>query len=204
VTFAPQNTLVNIMMSPADVQDIEERLPFVLTTEDIGQYKLTYVGREKVDEVDTYVFDVAPKTLEKNKRYFLGRIWVDQKDLQIVVTSGKNVPDDTRKGHEDLSPPFTTYREQVDGKYWFPVYTKADAMLHFDGGKGYLSQDVHIREICRYTDYKQFRSTIKLIFQGQDVTNNSNQPGAAQPGNSQTPPPNPPANPPPAAAPSHP
>jgi hypothetical protein len=175
VTFAPQNTLERITMSPADVSDIEQRLPFVLTTEDVGQYNLTYVGRQKVDEVDCYVFDVAPKVMEKNKRYLKGRIWVDQKDLQIVITSGKNVPDDLRKGHEDLSPPFTTYREQVDGKYWFPVYTKADAELHFSGGKGYMSQDVHIRQIVRYTDYKQFRSTVKLIFQGQDVTNNTQQ-----------------------------
>jgi hypothetical protein len=176
VTFAPQNTLERITMSPADVSDIEQRLPFVLTTEDVGQYNLTYVGRQKVDEVDCYVFDVAPKVMEKGKRYLKGRIWVDQKDLQIVITSGKNVPDDMRKGHEDLSPPFTTYREQVDGKYWFPVYTKADAELHFSGGNGYMSQDVHIRQIVRYTDYKQFRSTVKLIFQGQDVTNNSGQP----------------------------
>src|SRR3984957_18651136 len=109
VTFAPQNTLERITMSPADVSDIEQRLPFVLTTEDVGQYNLTYAGRQKVDEVDCYVFDVAPKVME------------------IVITSAKNVPDDMRKGHEDLSPPFTTYREQVDGKYWFPVYTKADA-----------------------------------------------------------------------------
>src|SRR6202453_3524531 len=176
VTFAPANTLERIQMSPADVSDIEQRLPFVLTTEDVGQYNLTYVGRQKVDEVDCYVFDVAPKVMEKGKRYLKGRIWVDQKDLQIVITSAKNVPDDMRKGHEDLSPPFTTYREQVDGKYWFPVYTKADAELHFSGGSGYMAQDVRIRQIVRYTDYKQFRSTVKLIFQGQDVTNNSNQP----------------------------
>jgi hypothetical protein len=90
------------------------------------------------------------------------------------------VPDDTRKGHEDLSPPFTTYREQVDGKYWFPVYTKADAMLHFSGGNGYMGEDVHIREICRYTDYKQFRSSVKLIFEGQDVTNKTTQPDQGQ------------------------
>ena len=179
VTFAPANTLERIQMSPADVSDIEQRLPFVLTTEDVGQYNLTYVGRQKVDEVDCYVFDVAPKVMEKNKRYLKGRIWVDQKDLQIVITSAKNVPDDVRKGHEDLSPPFTTYREQVDGKYWFPVYTKADAELHFSGGNGYLSQDVHIRQIVRYTDYKQFRSTVKLIFEGQDVTNNTGQPNNA-------------------------
>jgi hypothetical protein len=176
VTFAPQNTLERIQMSPADVSDIEQRLPFVLTTEDVGQYNLTYVGRQKVDEVDCYIFDVAPKVMEKGKRYIKGRIWVDQKDLQIVITSAKNVPDDMRKGHEDLSPPFTTYREQVDGKYWFPVYTKADAELHFSGGSGYMSQDVHIRQIVRYTDYKQFRSNIKVLFQGQDVTNNTGQP----------------------------
>jgi hypothetical protein len=176
VTFAPANTLERITMSPADVSDIEQRLPFVLTSEDVGQYNLTYVGRQKVDEVDCYVFEVAPKVMEKGKRYLKGRIWVDQKDLQIVITSAKNVPDDMRKGHEDLSPPFTTYREQVDGKYWFPVYTKADAELHFSGWSGYMSQDVHIRQIVRYTDYKQFRSTVKLIFQGQDVTNNTGQP----------------------------
>jgi hypothetical protein len=176
VTFAPQNTLERITMSPSDISDIEQRLPFVLTTEDVGQYNLNYVGRQKVDEVDCYVFDVAPKVMEKGKRYLKGRIWVDQKDMQIVITSGKNVPDDLRKGHEDLSPPFTTYREQVDGKYWFPVYTKADAELHFAGGSGYMSQDVRIRQIVRYTDYKQFRSTVKLIFEGQDVTNNTGQP----------------------------
>jgi hypothetical protein len=192
VTFAPQNTLERIQMSPADVSDIEQRLPFVLTTEDVGQYNLTYVGRQKVDEVDCYVFDVAPKVMEKGKRYLKGRIWVDQKDLQIVITSAKNVPDDMRKGHEDLSPPFTTYREQVDGKYWFPVYTKADAELHFSGGSGYMSQDVRIRQIVRYTDYKQFRSTVKLIFQGQDVTNNQGQPqNGSQPANGQQPPPQP-------------
>jgi hypothetical protein len=194
VTFAPQNTLERIQMTPADVSDIEQRLPFVLTSEDVGQYNLTYVGRQKVDEVNCYVFDVAPKVMEKGKRYLKGRIWVDQKDLQIVITSAKNVPDDMRKGHEDLSPPFTTYREQVDGKYWFPVYTKADAELHFSGGSGYMSSDIHIRQIVRYTDYKQFRSTVKLIFQGQDVTNNQGQPQSGSPPASGQQPASPPAS----------
>ncbi len=194
VIFAPQNTLERITMSPSDVSDIEQRLPFVLTMEDVGQYNLDYVGRQKVDEVDCYVFDVAPKVIEKNKRYLKGRIWVDEKDLQIVITSAKNVPDDLRKGHEDLSPPFTTYREQVDGKYWFPIYTKADAELHFEGGAGTISQDTRIREIVRYTDYKQFRSTVKLIFQGQDVTGKPEQQQPANPpANGQQPQASPPA-----------
>jgi hypothetical protein len=170
VLQAPASTLERIMMSPADFQDIQQRLPFVLTTEDAAQYNVTYVGKQKVDELDTYVFDVAPKVIEKKKRYFQGRIWVDTQDLLIVVTNGKNVPDDTRKGHEDLSPPFVTYREQIDGKYWFPVYTKGDGILHFTGGNGYLSQDVHIREFVKYSDYKQFKSTVKITYGGQDIT----------------------------------
>ncbi len=169
VTEAPQNTLERVQMSPADFQDIEHRLPFVLTQQDAGQYDVTYVGKQPVDEVPTYVFDVKPKVIEKNKRYFQGRIWVDAKDYQIVVTNGKNVPDDIRKGHEDLSPPFITFRQQVDGKYWFPVYTKGDGTLHFSGGSGFLSQDVHMKEIVKYTNYKRFGSSVKITFDGQDV-----------------------------------
>ena len=108
VVDAPLSTLERVTMSPADFSDIENRLPFVLTTEDAEQYNISYVGKQKIDQVDTYVFDVEPKTIEKNHRYFKGRIWVDQKDHQIVVTDGKNVPDDLRKGHENLSLPFIT------------------------------------------------------------------------------------------------
>ncbi len=186
VVFAPQNTLERVMMSPADFQDIEHRLPFILTTEDLPQYDITYLGRQHIDEIDTYVFSAAPKVLEKNKRYFQGKVWVDQQDFQIVLVNGKSVPDDKRKGHEDLSPPYTTYYEQVDGKYWFPTYTKAEGNLHFSGGNGYLSQDVHLRTIVKYTDYKQFHATSRIIYNGQDITDNkapdtSKQPPAPTP-----------------------
>jgi len=171
VVLAPANSLERISMSPADFQDIQQRLPFVLTKEDVGQYDLKYVGRQTVDQVPCYVFDVAPKELVKGKRYFEGKIWVDAEALQIVVTSGKNVPDDLRKGHEDLSTPFTTYREQVDGENWFPTYTKGDGVLHFTGGNGYLGQDVRVRQTIKYTDYKQFGSTVKILYNGQEVEN---------------------------------
>jgi hypothetical protein len=158
------------MMSPSDLQDIQKGYPFVLTAEDIGQYDVKYVGRQKVDEIDCYVFDVSPKVIEKKKRYLLGRIWVDTTDLQIVVTNGRMVPDDTRKGSEDLHPPFMTWRQQVDGHYWFPVYTKGEGILHFAGGSGYLAQDVHMRDTIKYSDYKRFGSTTKIIYDGQDIT----------------------------------
>ena len=170
VVYAPQNTLQRVMMTPSDLQDIQHGYPFVLTAEDIGQYVVKYVGRQKVDEVDCYAFDVSPKVIEKKKRYFLGRIWVDSSDLQIVVTNGRMVPDDTRKNSEDLHPPFMTWREQVDGHYWFPVYTKGEGVLHFSAAYGSLGSDVHMRDTIKYSDYKQFGSTTRIIYDGQDIS----------------------------------
>jgi hypothetical protein len=176
VVFAPGNTLQRVMMSPSDLQDISHGYPFVLTTEQIAQYNVSYVGRQKVDEVDCFVFSVSPKVIEKNKRYFDGRIWVDASDLQIVVTNGRMVPDDTRKNSEDLHPPFMTWRQQVDGHYWFPVYTKGEGILHFSGGNGYMGDDVHIRDTVKYTDYKRFGSTSTIIYNGQNIPPSNPQP----------------------------
>jgi len=186
VIFAPANTLDQgpnggITMTPADFDEIEHRLPFVFTNENLPQYDLTYVGRQKVDELDTYVFQAAPKRFEKNKHYFQGKLWVDQQDFQIVLINGMTVPQDTRPGHEDLEPPFTTYYEQVDGKYWFPTYTKAEGELHFAAARGALSQDIHIRSIVKYTDYKQFHATSRIIYDGQDITNNKATPPSNPP-----------------------
>ena len=176
VVYAPQNTLQRVMMTPSDLQDIQHGYPFVLTAEDIGQYDVKYVGRQKVDELDCYVFDVSPKVIEKKKRYLLGRVWVDATDLQIVVTNGHMVPDDTRKNDEDLHPPFMTWRQQVDGHYWFPVYSKGEGILHFAGGRGYMSSDVHLRQVVKYSDYKRFGSTTTILYNGQEIPAAGSQP----------------------------
>lgn len=179
--YAPESTLERVQMSPSDLQDIQHGYSFVLTTEAIPQYDVKYVGKQQVDEVDCYVFDVSPKQILKNKRYFLGRVWVDQQDLQIVVTNGRMVPDNTKKGDEDLHPPFMTWRAQVDGHYWFPVYTKGEGILHFAGGHGYMSQDVHIRDVIKYTDYKQFGSTMRIVsVDGEAQDGKAAQPGTAK------------------------
>ena len=170
VVFAPQNTLERVMMTPPDFDEIEHRLPFILTTDDLPKYTVTYVGRQKVDDLDTYVFDAGPSHIEKNHHYFQGRVWVDQQDLQIVLINGKTVPQDTRPGKEDLQPPFTTYYEQVDGKYWFPTYTKADGVLHFASTRNGMGEDIHMRSIVKFTDYKQFRATSRILYDGQDIT----------------------------------
>jgi hypothetical protein len=170
VIYAPQNTLQRVQMSPSDLQEIQRGNPFVLTTEEIGQYNVKYVGRQKVDEVDCYVFDVAPKVIEKKQRYLDGRIWVDTIGLKIVVTNGRMVPYDTRKYSKDLHPLLMTWRQQVNGHNWFPVYTKGEGVLHFSGGSGHMAQNVHIRDTIKYTDYKQLGSTIKVVDEGRDIT----------------------------------
>jgi len=167
VVFAPANTLERVIMTPTDFDEIEHRLPFILTTEDLPQYDVKYLGRQKVDDLETYVFQAGPKTLEKGKHYFQGKVWIDQQDYQIVLINGMTVPQDLRKGHADLQPPFTTYYEQIDGKYWFPTYTKAEGILHFPVGEG---GDIHMRNIVKYTDYKQFHATSRIIYNGEDIT----------------------------------
>lgn len=156
VVSAPQPTLTRISLSQQDLDDLERVQPFVLTTQELPKYDIKYVGREEIDELSTYVFEVGPKTIKKNERYFQGRIWVDEKDLEIVKTYGKAVPDIKKGNNENFFPRFETYRENIEGNYWFPTYTRADDVLHFTGN------DVHIRMTVRYANYKRFGVTIKI------------------------------------------
>ena len=156
VKFAPPDTLKRIFLSEQDLDDVRNVQPFVLTTTELPKYNVTYVGRQQVDELSTYVFDVAPKTLEKNQRYFQGRVWVDDNDLQIVMTDGKAVPDIITKNNENVFPRFRTYRQNIEKGFWFPVFTRADDYLHFRSG------DVHIRMTVKYSNYKRFGSTVKM------------------------------------------
>jgi hypothetical protein len=161
VVYAPQPTLKRILLTPNDLKDFERGYPFVLTTEELPSYNITYVGQQRVDELDTYVFDIAPKKVEKEKRHFEGRIWVDNRDLQIVKTKGK-MPD-VRGKQEDLSPPFETYREQIDGKYWFPTYTRAEGTLQFKGG------EVQVRQIIKYQNYRRYGTDVKITYEGKEL-----------------------------------
>ena len=164
VVFAPQSTLARISMSPEDVDDIRHRLPFVLTSDEIPEYQILYVGQQQEDELHCYVFDIAPKEIVGKKRYFQGRLWVDDRDFQIVKTFGKIVPDiRKKKGQENLFPKFTTWRQQIDGKYWFPTYTKADDTLHFS------MQDVHIVEKVKYENYQRFGSNVRITYEGKEL-----------------------------------
>jgi len=163
VVYAPQPTLRAVTMTRQDFEDMRDVLPFVVTTAELPVYDISYAGRQREDELTTYVFDLKPKQIDPRKRYFDGRIWVDDHDFQIVKTKGRTVPQIRSKKEENLFPAFTTWREQIDGQYWFPTYTRADDTLHFK------DQDVHIREIIRYENYKRFGSKVRITYEGQEL-----------------------------------
>ena len=183
VLHAPVQSLQNIVMTHEDEQDLRNVMPFVMTNADVDDYVVNYVGREQVDEIPCYVFSVKPKTLTKDrKRYFDGQIWVDDQDLQIVKTYGR-ATGYLRRGEDQQFPKFETYRQQIDGRFWFPTYTYADDTLNFKDGP---SQ--RIKEVIKYDQYKKFEFKTETTIKYGDVggastppANGQNPPSAPQP-----------------------
>ena len=126
------------------MQDLRDVQPFVLTTDEVPKYYIRYLGREQLDEIDCYAFAVKPKKMEQGQRYFEGIVWVDDQDLQIVKSYGRGVGL-LKRNEDNQYPKFETYREQIDGKYWFPTYTIANDTLHFQGHLAAHPDDREIR-----------------------------------------------------------
>src|SRR5438128_5482595 len=158
INFFPMPSFSGI--TPEDLEDLGGVNPFALEASKLNQYNFKYVGKERIDELDLFVFDVAPKVMPKRsiERFFLVRIWVDDRDLQIVKSKGKGVPETK----DNKFPVVETYREQIDGRYWFPTYSYADDDLIFDNG-----QDMRIRMQVKYTDFKVGRGKVTITVAGE-------------------------------------
>jgi len=155
VVEAPVSTITRLLFTQEDEDDLRNIQPFVLTADQLPKYDVKYVGKEQIDELTCYVFEVAPKKIEKKDRYFQGRVWVEDRDLNIVKSAGK-VAYQEKKGSDQQFPHFETYRENIEGRFWFPTYTRANDVLHF------RTADVPIHMVVRYEKYKRFTSTIKI------------------------------------------
>ena len=151
VTFAPQNSLRRISIMPSDVEDFREFTSFMLTSEELPDYEVRYLGAQHVDDLDTYVFEAAPVKIDKRNRYFQGRLWVEQRDLDVVKTCGRSVPDevlDKKRGRVDVHPTFATYRQEMEDGFWFPTYSRSDDYLQFPRAT------VHVREIVKFRNFR--------------------------------------------------
>ncbi len=174
ITFFPMSSMSEVTQE--DVDDLGGIEPFALEPSKIPKYNIKYVGKEKIDELDLYVFDVAPKVMPDPKktkeRLFVGRIWVDDQDLQIVKTKGKGVPETKN----NKFPTVETYREHIDGRYWFPTYSYADEELVYDNGG-----TLHVRMKVRYSDFAPARATLKVTEVGDDPDQPSSKNPIAKP-----------------------
>ncbi len=145
-----------------DLEDLGGVNPFALEAAKISQYNFKYAGKERIDELDLYVFDVSPKVTPDAKktkeRFFLGRIWVDDRDLQIIKSKGKAIPETKI----NKFPVVETYREQIDGQYWFPTYAYADDDLVYENGT-----DMRIRMQVKYSDFIVGRGKVTITEVGE-------------------------------------
>lgn len=162
ISYFPMPT--TSVITNEDLEDLGGVTPFALESSLVSQYNINYVGKEKIDELDLYVFDVTPKVIpdpKKSKlRLFTGRIWVDDKDLMIVKSKGKAVPETK----VNKFPIVETWRENVDGKYWFPSYASSDDELVFDNGDSYK-----IKLRVKYNNYRVGRSEVRILDDDEEI-----------------------------------
>lgn len=147
----PQSTLKTTTLTLEDVRTIATLPLFFLTTPEIGNYNFFYAGQDKLDELNTYVFQVKPKQLSRTRRYFEGAVWIDDHDLTIVKSYGKFVSE-VESDDEGTRLPFKmfeTYRENFAGKYWLPTYTNSDDFITTKNG-----DEFHLRLVIHSTDFK--------------------------------------------------
>jgi hypothetical protein len=173
------------ILTAEDKNALTNLQPFALTAEELPNYNVSYVGKEKVDDLNTYVFDVMPKVMGNQRelrrlkdqkiegKYFQGRVWVDDQDLQVVKVHGKVVPE-----FKQRLPKFETYRENIDGRYWFPTYTYGDDVLSFEDGGS-----LHVRMVVKYKEYRQFQSDVKITgVEEVNETKEETKPATGKPG----------------------
>jgi hypothetical protein len=133
---------------------------FAIDPKNMPKYNFTYLGKEKIDELNLYVFEATPKVVpnprKTNEKLFSGRIWVDDQDFMIVKTKGKAVPEDDKT--DERFTVMETWRENIDGKYWFPSYTSSDDELVFRNGNV-----VKMKVRMKYTNYRVGRTDVKIV-----------------------------------------
>jgi hypothetical protein len=153
----PSNGLKNLHLTEQDFEDIRNIQPLVLTQDRLWNYETKFRGDETIDEVDCWVLGVRPRQILQGQRFFDGTLWVDKREYNIVRMEGQAVPQIRTTKTENLFPRFTTIRQPLDGKHWFPVYTYADDTLQFRTGP----QRIRLR--IAYSDYKRFGAESTLI-----------------------------------------
>ena len=87
-------------------------------------YRFKYSGREFLGEVRCYVFDVSPAPKVRGPR-FVGRIWVEDRDMTIVRINGRYTPAihfSLKTFEDEYYLHFDSWRTNVKSGLWLPSY----------------------------------------------------------------------------------
>ena len=101
-------------------------------------YRFKYTGREFLGEVRCYVFDVSPSPKTRGAR-FVGRIWVEDRDMNIVRFNGRYTPAvhfSFKSFEDEYYLHFDSWRTNVKSGLWLPTYIfsqELDRPLRFSG-----------------------------------------------------------------------
>jgi hypothetical protein len=95
---------------------------------DKQHYKFDYVRREFLGEVRCLVFDVTPQE-KSGKGRFLGRIWVEDQDFNIVRFNGAY----SGNGHASWWFHFDSWRTNVQPGMWMPSFVYSEEKdMHYN------------------------------------------------------------------------
>jgi hypothetical protein len=145
----PESTLRHLDLDAEHMDVLQKIPPMPFTTPQIAKYDFTYLGTQKLDELNTFIFQVEPKQVDRQHAYFRGVIWVDTQDFVIVKTTGRWLTELGDVSTEQFPfRNFDTYRENIEGKIWFPNYLRSDEFITTKVGR------VNVRLTVRWENYK--------------------------------------------------
>ena len=155
VNYHPASTIREMRITKEDIQDLAGAQLLGIDISETTKYKLTYVGEERMDGKRVYVLNVEPAVNpdphKMSNRFFVGMVWIDSANFQILKVRGVVEPHGKQR-----FPTFETWREQLTGQLYLPARTEANDVLHFP------NRDVNYRIRVRYYDYKLFASRLKI------------------------------------------
>jgi hypothetical protein len=140
---------------------------------DRAHYTFQFVRREFLGDVRCLVYDVTPQKGAGSGR-FLGRIWVEDQDDNIVRFNGSYAPNTRRTYYKH----FDSWRVNCGPNLWLPayVYTEEGAMP-LDGGLRHIAFKAQTR-VWGYQSKKERKGeefTDMMVDTSQGVTDKSEQ-----------------------------
>ncbi|HSB11582.1 MAG TPA: hypothetical protein VLM38_18985 [Blastocatellia bacterium] len=127
---------------------------FFLMPDLVPNYTIKFAGRQKIDDLSTYVFDIEPADpknfpkRDKGDHPFKGKIWIDDQDFEMVKFEGRAV---VAKDESSRFPKFECYRENVERNLWLPSLAYARDVLDLK------RVDLPIKIEIKYTGYKRIK-----------------------------------------------